>query len=179
MEYIDVLDKQGNKTGESKPKPDIHRDGDWHRSVHVWVINSKGELLIQQRSMLMDSYPGLWDISAAGHISAGEDSITSALREVEEELGLKLGTNQLINIGQVTQEVVINNGTYFNNEFNDIFIVKVDIDISKIKKQTEEVSEVKWAYWKDLQQEINNGSEGFVSHPEEYDLLFTYLSRNL
>ncbi len=42
MELIDVLDEKGNKTGEVKPKPDIHRDANWHKAVHVWFINSRG-----------------------------------------------------------------------------------------------------------------------------------------
>lgn len=90
MEYLDVLDRDGNLTGEKKSKLDVHKDGDWHKTVHIWIVTPKGELLIQKRSSEMDSYPDLWDISTAGHISAGEDSITSALRETEEELGLKL-----------------------------------------------------------------------------------------
>jgi len=90
MEYIDVLDKNGNKTGAIKPKSEIHRDGDRHRGSYIWIINSRNELLIQKRSSSKENYPNLWDISVAGHVSAGEDSISSALRETEEELGLKL-----------------------------------------------------------------------------------------
>ena len=179
MEYIDILDEKGNKTGESKPKPDIHRGGDWHRAVHLWLLNSKGEFLLQHRSKTIDSYPDFWDTSAAGHISLGEESIPSTLREAKEELGIQLKPDQLILIGEVTQQIVLNDNTYFNNEFNDIYLVKMDIDSSLIKLEDGEVSEVKWIHWKDLKKMIETGGEGLVPHPEEYDLLFKYCDKEL
>ncbi|RID54770.1 hypothetical protein BRARA_G02065 [Brassica rapa] len=70
-EHFDVLTKSGEKTGVSKPRSEIHRDGDYHRAVHVWIfVESTQELLLQLRSDDKDSWPGQWDISSAGHISA-------------------------------------------------------------------------------------------------------------
>jgi len=66
MELIDVLDAQGLKTGIAETKPEIHRQGLWHQTVHVWLINSQGEILLQHRSELMENYPDMWDISVAG-----------------------------------------------------------------------------------------------------------------
>jgi hypothetical protein len=57
--------------GATKRRGDVHRDGDWHRSVHVWLVDGDGRLLLQQRSVHKDTFPGRWDVSAAGHISAG------------------------------------------------------------------------------------------------------------
>jgi len=71
MEFFDVLDKNGNPTGQVKDRNDVHRDGDWHKAVHIWIINFKGELLIQKRSPNKDTGAGQWDISAAGHMPAG------------------------------------------------------------------------------------------------------------
>lgn len=59
---------------------DIHRDGDYHRAVHVWIYaESTQELLLQRRADCKDSWPGQWDISSAGHISAGDSSLVSAM----------------------------------------------------------------------------------------------------
>lgn len=61
-------------------RTDVHRDGYYHRAVHVWIYaESTQELLIQQRASCKDSWPGLWDISSAGHISAGDSSMISAM----------------------------------------------------------------------------------------------------
>ncbi|CAN1814484.1 Nudix hydrolase 3, partial [Linum perenne] len=90
-EHFDVLTKTGEKTGVSKPRGAVHRDGDYHRAVHVWIFaESTQQLLLQKRSDCKDSWPGQWDISSAGHISAGDSSLVSARRELEEELGIRL-----------------------------------------------------------------------------------------
>ena len=62
-----------------KCRGEVHRDGDYHRAVHVWIYaESTQELLLQRRADCKDSYPGQWDISSAGHISAGDSSLVSA-----------------------------------------------------------------------------------------------------
>ncbi|KAB2077160.1 hypothetical protein ES319_A06G083600v1 [Gossypium barbadense] len=83
VEYLDVLTKIGKKIdkkiGGSKPRGDVHRDGDYHKAVHVWIFTeSTQELLLQKRADCKDSWPGLWDISSAGHISAGDSSLITA-----------------------------------------------------------------------------------------------------
>ena len=66
-----------------------------HRAVHILVFNRKGDCLLQKRSMLKDRLPGVWDSSAAGHLNAGEDYLPAAVRELEEELGLRAEPSQL------------------------------------------------------------------------------------
>ncbi|TYJ15215.1 hypothetical protein E1A91_A10G169200v1 [Gossypium mustelinum] len=89
VEYLDVLTKIGKKIGKkiggSKPRHvpsflgDVHRDGDYHKAVNVWIFTeSTQELLLQKRADCKDSWPGLWDISSAGHISAGDSSLITA-----------------------------------------------------------------------------------------------------
>jgi NUDIX domain. len=66
----------------------IHATGLRHRAVHILVFNEQGQLFLQKRSMKKDLNGGLWDTSAAGHVDAGEDYDISAVREIEEELGI-------------------------------------------------------------------------------------------
>ena len=173
MEYLDICDSDGNLIGERKSKKEVHEKGLWHRSVHIWIINSKGEVLLQKRSPFVDNHPNEWDISSAGHVSAGEDDMTSALREVEEEIGLRLTPKNIEQIGTVKQ--MAKREGYINNEINPVYIVKMDLDPNKIKKQYEEVSEVKFMPYKELKKLIENNDSSFVQHPEEYKLLFSYL----
>ncbi|KAG6535707.1 hypothetical protein ZIOFF_000730 [Zingiber officinale] len=78
-EHLDVLTKTGEKTGVSKPRSLVHRDGDYHRAVHVWIYSeSTQELLLQKRADCKASWPAKWDISSAGHISSGESSLLTA-----------------------------------------------------------------------------------------------------
>ena len=178
MEYLDILDEKGNKTGSSKSKDQTHIDGDWHRAIHVWFINPKGELLIQRRSKTKINHPNMWDISAAGHVSAGEDSETSALREIEEEIGILLKKTYLQNLGCLVQQSVLNDGTYINNEHNDIYLVEMEIDINTLSFQDGEVEEAKLIPWKKLQKWISEKKGDVVSHPKEYKLLFEHLKKH-
>jgi isopentenyldiphosphate isomerase len=174
MEYLDICDSDRKLIGEKRAKKEAHDLGLWHRSVHVWVVNSKNEILIQKRSPLVDNHPNEWDISAAGHVSAGEDYITSALRETEEELGLKIEPTELIQIGELKQ--MSEREGYINNEINPVYVVRKDLNINEIKKQYEEVAEVKFMPYVQLKDLIVNKDTSFVPHPEEYELLFKYLS---
>ena len=99
MEMLDVVDEQGNPTGEVVTRELAHREGIRHRTAHVWIIRQKAgrlEVLLQKRSANKDSYPGCYDISSAGHIPAGADFIPSALRELQEELGVTAQAEALI-----------------------------------------------------------------------------------
>ncbi|MEX0935208.1 MAG: NUDIX domain-containing protein [Candidatus Paceibacterota bacterium] len=174
MEYIDVLDENGNPTGEQKTKSQIHIDGDWHRASHVWVVNDN-QVLLQRRAKDIDSSPDMYDISAAGHVSAGETALKTALRETQEELGIDLSEDDLIHIGTVKQQAVKNDGTYINNEHNDIYIIKKDISIDDISVQKEEVQYVKWIDIKELKKWVKERKEDLVDHTAEYKVLFEYL----
>ena len=176
MEYIDIYNEEGNPLGIKKTKKEVHEQGFWHRSVHVWITNSKGEILIQKRSPLVNNHPNEWDISSAGHISAGENDITSALRETEEELGLKLAPEDFIQIGTVRQ--TSKRDGYINNEINPVYVVRIDLEPDKIKKQEDEVSEVKFISHGELECFIKSRDPSFVQHPEEYKLLFEFLDKN-
>ena len=83
--------EDGSLTGEIKPRALVHRDGDLHGASHVFLARLRGgraELLLQKRSAQKDSFPGLYDISAAGHLDPGEDFAAAARRELAEELGV-------------------------------------------------------------------------------------------
>jgi len=71
-----------------RPRSEIHRLRLRHRAVHVWVLNRRGEVLLQKRSLRKDCFPGLWDSSAAGHVDRDEDYDACARRELAEELGI-------------------------------------------------------------------------------------------
>jgi len=90
-EQFDLVTAYGTPLGRSKRRADVHRDGDWHRSIHVWIygIGADDEpfLLFQRRGFDKDTWPGCLDATAAGHLSAGE-TVPDAFREVEEELGI-------------------------------------------------------------------------------------------
>lgn len=91
QEMLDVVDDEDKVIGV-RTRGDVHSLGLMHRSVHILVFNSKGDLFLQKRSKNKDSNPGLWDSSAAGHLECGENYPDCAVRELTEELGIEVGT---------------------------------------------------------------------------------------
>lgn len=90
-EYIEIINEKGEIIGIA-PRSEVHGNPLlMHRVVHVLIFNKRGEILLQKRSMSKDVAPGKWDTSVGGHVCPGEDLVDSALREMEEELGIKKG----------------------------------------------------------------------------------------
>ncbi|KAL1528030.1 hypothetical protein AB1Y20_009399 [Prymnesium parvum] len=136
--------------GQRKARGEVHRDGDWHRSVHVWLADNQGRLLLQQRSMEKDTNPGCWDVSCAGHITAGDDSLETAQRELEEEIGVKVELQALREAWLCTlpsQDVgnTEKHGSYICREFQDVYLLRSSsLTLDELTLGTGEVSAVKW-----------------------------------
>ena len=176
-EFLDILDKFGNKLGIVKDRKEVHSKGYWHKGVHIWIINSKKELLVQRRSLNKDVYPNKLYVSVAGHPVSGEDQIESIKREFLEEIGTELDSSKLEYLFTFSQEVVENNGKFLDNQFYDVYLIEMDLDISKLKLQTDEVKEVKNIFYKDFEQMIINKDSDIVNHPEEWEKLFKILHK--
>jgi isopentenyl-diphosphate delta-isomerase type 1 len=88
-EYFDIVNERDEPVGRASRK-EVHARALWHRAVHILVFDSAGRVFLQKRSMKKDASPGLWDSSCAGHVDAGEDYDTAAVRELGEELGIFL-----------------------------------------------------------------------------------------
>lgn len=173
-EYVDVLDENGQKTGKIKPRSLVHRDGDWHKSVHIWIVNDKNEVLLQKRSQNKDSHPNMWDISSAGHLSAGDESIFGAIREIKEELGIDVLPKQLKLIGSRKKKGNYQSA-FINSEFSDIYLIRSPIRIDEITPQPEEVSDVKYISLDTFRHMIKTKDETLLMHIEEFEILFKAL----
>lgn len=177
-EFFDVLDEQGNKTGKIKARAEVHRDGDWHRAIHIWIANDKDEVLLQKRSPKKDSYPNMWDISSAGHLAAGEDSLTGAIREIKEELGVEISPSQFKLIGTRKKE---DRPTpkFLNNEFNDVYLLRLSLDLDKITLQEDEVAEVKYVSIDQFRNMIKTRDKTLLIYDDEFAMLFKALGYQL
>ncbi|CAI9289236.1 unnamed protein product [Lactuca saligna] len=181
-ERFDVLTKTGQKTGISKPRGAVHRDGDYHRAVHVWIFaESTQELLLQKRADCKDSWPGLWDISSAGHISAGDSSLITARRELQEELGLTLPNDAFELLFVFLQQSVTNNGNFINNEFDDVYLVTTvsPVPLEAFTLQESEVSAVKYISIEEYKQALAKEDPKYVPYSLEgqYGQLFDIIMK--
>lgn len=170
-EYFDILDENGNKTGKTKLRSEVHRDGDWHKAVHIWIINNTGDILLQRRCATKDSNPNKLDISSAGHLSAGDDSLTGALRELKEELNLDVKPEDLQFIKTLKRSSRYTE-TFINNEFDDLYIVRTDKKIDDMKFQEDEISEIMFVPYKKFKEMVNNKQPDLLRHDDEFEILF-------
>lgn len=124
-ELFDVVTFDGKPTGQTKRRADVHRDGDWHRAVHVWVtgFDDHGPFLtFQRRSQAKDTWPGRLDATVGGHYRAGEE-LAETLREVKEEIGLSVDLSDLRFIGK---RISINEAEIgiVDHELQDVFLLR-------------------------------------------------------
>jgi isopentenyldiphosphate isomerase len=141
-EQIDILTKTGEPTGKFTLKSEIHKKGYYHNTAHIWFYTNEGEILLQQRAASKVIYPLLWDVSVSGHIDAGETIKSGAIREIKEEIGLKVKKKQLHKVGVFECFQSYPNGI-IDNEFHHTFIVELKGTFYDLKPQKEEVEALK------------------------------------
>lgn len=138
-ELFDIYDDAFNHLG-TKPRADVHRDGDWHRVFHCWVIyrDADGQdwVVMQKRAASKDTYPLKLDVSAAGHYEAGE-TVADGLRELEEELGLSPTFDSLIPVGQRISVAAYDD--IIDRQVNDVFLHICDQPLSAYCYQRDEI----------------------------------------
>ncbi len=173
MEYIDIFDENNNSTGEIKEKMQAHEDGNFHRTAHIWIINDKRELLLQKRSATKKSHPNCWDISGAGHIRTGETVIEGAIRELKEELGIAVEEKDLQYIVTIKSTKNLK-----NMEFQYVYLLNCDKEIEEYIFEDNEVSEVKYVHFQELEKMVEERAEGLLIHEEEYKRLFDFIREN-
>ena len=146
-ELFDVLNEDGSRTGQTKARGLVHRDGDLHGASHVFVIRHMAEglqVLMQKRSADKDSFPSCWDTSAAGHLDAGEDFDRAALRELQEELGVTGAKPSYIFTQRVEYTENFHGKAFHDNEIDHVYIVEIDEPESYFHPEPCEVECVQW-----------------------------------
>ena len=174
-ELIDILAENGIKTGETATRKEIHKKGLWHRAIVVALINENKQILLQQRSYNKEKNAGMWDISVAGHLSAGDTSKIGAIRELKEELNVDCTENELEYILTYKDQQIIRED-FIENQFYDFYILnKNDVKISDIIVQESEVEQVKYIDINELRTIMD--SNLVVERKIMYDSLLKYISK--
>ena len=181
MEFFDITDEQGIPTGEVVAREIAHRDGILHRTAHVWIVRLNHlnyEVLLQKRSMDKDSFPGLYDTSSAGHIPAGAEPIDSAIRELEEELGVQANPEDLAFAGKfrIQYEEIFHGKPFRDNEVTWVYLYQKQVDIAQLTLQESEVEEVRWFDLEEVFSEIQCSRERFCVPKEGIAVLRDYLA---
>lgn len=160
MEYWDVYDVQGNKTGRVRPKGDAFAPDERHLAMELWIWNSRGEVLLQKRADTVEILPGMWALTT-GRMRAGEDGLSGCLREAAEELGLALHPSEPRLVRRILREG--------ESMLWEIYRADRDIDPASLRLQPEEVSDVRWVSPETFREMVRRGE--LISYPEIFELL--------
>lgn len=150
----DILDEKGNKTGKTMKKG-LVPEGLYHQGADVWIINSRNKILIQKRSPQKRNSPNVWAMTG-GSVIKGETSLQTIERETKEELGISLNMKDIRLMKQYKTGTVL----------LDTYLIKQDVDLKDVVMQEEEVCEVKWATYKEVEDIFNNNQ--FMENRWEY-----------
>ncbi len=148
MEIWDLYDVDRVKTGKTIRRDEPIPEGLYHLQVHVVIFNSRNEMLIQQRTASKRYYPDLWDVTVGGGAVAGDTSSLAAEREVQEELGLVVHLN-----GKRPDFTMI-----YRNAFDDYYVVEMDVELSDLTLQEEEVQAAAWADRETILRMVEDGT---------------------
>ena len=174
-EKLDVLNERGEFTGKVATREECHREGLWHRAVYGFIIDKNSNVLLQKRSQNKKLWPNKWDVTVGGHVDAGEFGRQALIREVKEELGIEIKDDDvkyLIGSTSINEQ-----GDIINKHYNECYLITKNIDISDIKIQKEEISEVRYFSKDELLKRISNNYEGLTDKTGPWNFLEKILER--
>lgn len=165
MELVKIYNNRNEYIDKIKDRKELE-NGEYRNLVHIWIINSKGELLLQRRSEMKKHFPNMWSVTS-GCVHSDESFVQTCKREVKEELNVDLDENNLEYMISYKLEKVI----------AQVFVLYQDVDINKVRVQEEEVSEVKFVTCEELEEMIkNNMTAGSINY---FDFLKRVINKEI
>lgn len=158
MELVDLLNNRKELTGETCERNSVP-EGKYRLSIHIWIVNDKNEILIQQRSASRKMFPNMWT-NTGGACIAGETSIETVFRELQEELNVIPNIDNLELIASYKRK----------KDYVDVWLLKQNINIKDLKFNDNEVQAAKWATieeWKKLlieEKAIKSSTDYFLNY---------------
>ena len=163
MELVDLLNNRKELTGETCERNAVPEnavpEGKYRLSIHIWIVNDKNEILIQQRSASRKMFPNMWT-NTGGACIAGETSIETVFRELKEELNVIPNIDDLELIASYKRK----------KDYVDVWLLRQNINIKDLKFNDNEVQAAKWASieeWKKLlieEQAVKSSTDYFLNY---------------
>ena len=173
-EYWDILDENGNKTGRLHKRGEPLLPGDFHLVIGVWIMNPNGEFLISKRSPDKYPLPNMWE-NTGGSAVTGDDSLTTALKEVREELGITLNPADGVLFRQ-SREVHQHNGS---GMFIDIWLFFTDVNLDDVVLQEGETCDARLACRDTINRMMLEGTFIERKFYPYLDEMFTFVEKHI
>lgn len=162
-EYLDIVNDYNKITGEIATKSHIHQQGIWHREVACWIMNLEGKILVQKRAKTKQFGAGKWDITA-GHIKSAETPVKAMIREIEEEIGIKVKEEELELFNIVKRKGI----TTTNNTFQYQYFIYINKKIEELTIDAKEVETVKYITIEELKIILTKHDKNYTFSKREY-----------
>ena len=168
MEKWDILNADGEPVGKTTLRGKCNlKPGEYHLVVHIWIVSSRGEFLVQRRSDSKKLMPGEW-AATGGAAIAGEDSYTAANRELYEELGIPSNKQTLKKLTRIKRR----------NSLLDVWFINTDVASEKLRLQDDEVAEARWVSRSEFDTMIKDGL--YHNYGKEYfDTVFEKIDEQM
>lgn len=162
MEIVDLYNDRKELTGETCERNAVPT-GKYRLSIHIWIVNDKNELLIQQRSADKKIFPNMWS-NTGGACIAGETSLETVFRELKEELDIVPDMNQLEFIASYKRE----------KDFVDVWLLHQNVELNDLKFNDNEVQAAKWVTLQEWQELLKKGQ----AIKSSTDYFFAYMKHD-
>ncbi|MFR3183009.1 MAG: NUDIX hydrolase [Clostridia bacterium] len=156
-EKIDVLNELGEFTGEVATRNECHEKGLWHRAVYAFVIDKRGNVLLQKRSTNKKMWPNMWDVTVGVHVDSNEFGRQALIREAKEELGIDIQDDEIKYL--ISSTSINKKKNIIDKHYNECYLI------------TKEISEVKYFTKKEILERINNNYEGLTEKTGPWNFL--------
>lgn len=143
LQQFEVLDDQGHATGQLLTRGAVHEQELLHPTVNVWILNSRGEVLLQLRGKEVELNPNTWDVAIGTHVRPKEDPTDAALRCLQTELGITVTKDQLKHLFNIQSANPLPNGK-MHRTLGHVFLLKRDIDINDFSYDQGKVAMLAW-----------------------------------
>jgi isopentenyl-diphosphate delta-isomerase len=157
MDFVVLVDSQDNEVGIME-KLEAHEKGLLHRAFSIFLFNSKGEMLLQQRALSKYHSPGLWTNACCSHPAPNETTLEAGKRRLQEELGL---STVLVEAFKFEYRAKFDN-SLTEHELDHVLVGYTD-DFPQLN--LDEAQDYRWVRWADLLSEM-------VLYPEKFTVWF-------
>ncbi len=165
MEYLDILNEDGQSTGVRDLKDRVKQNGHWHRVVNLWIVNPQGDILQMKRAPGLTYFPNFWG-TVGGHVQAGEHALDAVVRETLEELGISLNPQDLTHIFTDKAEYPWKDKTL--RVFRDVYTTVWSGSLMNILLDPREAQQVSWFSRKELQNRYLDKNSEVFPLPQTY-----------
>jgi len=162
QELWDVLDCLGRRTGRTVEAGSYLKDDEYHGAVTAWICDGQGRFLIARRALEADSAPGIWE-AVSGGVTAGEDSLSAAVREAKEEIGIALDRENARHFCSYTWPM----GNGRGNVYYDVYLFTARFGREEVRLQKGETMDAKWASPGEMREMIGRGELVAYTYLEE------------